>query len=555
MSHTLFGESTGAGTVTHAPFDGAPAVTASVDNPFASLKTGTGNSSSTSADNPFNVLNTNAGTTAVPSKLPLTVEQEAIRDGFLNGEDMVISAGAGTGKTSSLVALSEALYAADQQARGVYIAFNKSIATEVGGKFTYSNIQGMTVHSLAYRGSMRIPHIESVMHRLNSDVKPPKAWERPKLLKIQSKFEFARDESQPMNMQTNPLVYATTGQTMVTAAMEAITKFCQSADDKVGPQHVRLSVRFGKDLDKDIKRRLKLEIVKVAQHIWDTDLTQPNGVLKFSYDTYLKMFCLTRPDISTWFQGGNRKPVLFFDEAQDGRPCITQLIMDQRDRMQIVLCGDSSQAIYRFTGCEDAIRGFKAYPNVKHYSLTRTFRFGPAIASVANRILDSIDGSDVRIVPDLSIKSKVAVGDVTPQDANAIICRSNGEVIEAVMEALSEGRRVYSMADTQRIAYVAEDYLRVSHGEKAWMIEMKGFNSTDDIEKFLKTPSDELSDDEDELDKSFVSILRAVHRLGAHSVLKALSGVESSENNADVTISTIHKSKGRQWDWYSSAGM
>ena len=77
--------------------------------------------------------------------MKLTEEQEAIRDAYVAGEQLVVQAGAGTGKTSTLIALAEAL----PQKRATYIAFNKSIQVEAAKKFG-NNVTARTAHSLAY---------------------------------------------------------------------------------------------------------------------------------------------------------------------------------------------------------------------------------------------------------------------------------------------------------------------------------------------------------------------------------------------------------------------
>lgn len=58
-----------------------------------------------------------------PTMLQPTYEQTAAADASATGEHLVIQAGAGTGKTTTLTQL-----AASTSRRGLYIAFNRSIA-------------------------------------------------------------------------------------------------------------------------------------------------------------------------------------------------------------------------------------------------------------------------------------------------------------------------------------------------------------------------------------------------------------------------------------------
>ena len=74
-----------------------------------------------------------------------TEEQERVVLAAKSGKDLVIQALAGTGKTTTLKLLAEALF----EKRGTYIAFNKAIVEEAESKFP-SNVKCRTAHSLAY---------------------------------------------------------------------------------------------------------------------------------------------------------------------------------------------------------------------------------------------------------------------------------------------------------------------------------------------------------------------------------------------------------------------
>jgi len=71
-----------------------------------------------------------------------TEEQRAAVEAFTRGDHLVIQAGAGTGKTTTLRMLAEAT-----SERGLYIAFNRAIADEAKRKFP-RNIECRTAHSM-----------------------------------------------------------------------------------------------------------------------------------------------------------------------------------------------------------------------------------------------------------------------------------------------------------------------------------------------------------------------------------------------------------------------
>jgi ABC-type transport system involved in cytochrome c biogenesis ATPase subunit len=85
-----------------------------------------------------------------------TTEQVRAVDAFRAGGTLVIEAGAGSGKTSTLRMLANAKPAG----RGLYLAYNKAIQTDAAASFP-ANVSCRTAHSLAYA-----THGAKMRHRL-----------------------------------------------------------------------------------------------------------------------------------------------------------------------------------------------------------------------------------------------------------------------------------------------------------------------------------------------------------------------------------------------------
>jgi superfamily I DNA/RNA helicase len=83
-----------------------------------------------------------------------TAEQRAARDAFAAGRDLALIAGAGAGKTSTLV-----LMGAATGKRGLYMAYNKAAADDARRRFG-GNVECRTSHSLAFQavGDICTPH-------------------------------------------------------------------------------------------------------------------------------------------------------------------------------------------------------------------------------------------------------------------------------------------------------------------------------------------------------------------------------------------------------------
>lgn len=74
-----------------------------------------------------------------------TEEQQAAVDKFLTGWPLKITAFAGSGKTTTLRMLAQA-----DRRRGIYLAFNKAVATEARATFPPS-ANCLTTHAIAFR--------------------------------------------------------------------------------------------------------------------------------------------------------------------------------------------------------------------------------------------------------------------------------------------------------------------------------------------------------------------------------------------------------------------
>jgi hypothetical protein len=125
------------------------------------------------------------------------------------------------------------------------------------------------------------------------------------------------------------------------------------------------------------------------------DITDPNGTLPFRHDHYLKLWHLSGPKINADY--------ILFDEAQDANPVLVDIVR-QQTHAQLVWVGDSNQQIYSFTGAINALASVGAEQTAM---LSQSFRFGPAIADIANRCLEGLK-APLRLTGTETIPSRVA---------------------------------------------------------------------------------------------------------------------------------------------------
>ncbi|MFE7856339.1 UvrD-helicase domain-containing protein [Streptomyces sp. NPDC057403] len=419
-----------------------------------------------------------------------TPEQAHAADTFRSGRHLVLQAGAGTGKTSTLC-----LLAADTKRRGHYLAFNKDIARDAAARFP-STVQCRTAHATAFAA---FGH--RYANRLNSPRQP--AWRTGQALGIQRPVRIADHEISQ--------------RTLSHIVLRTVTRFCYSADDALAHHHVpglrglQLPAKHAQFVD---------FVLPFAARAW-SDLQRPDhGVVRFEHDHYLKMWALTGPKIEADF--------LFLDEAQDTNPVLEQVFTAQREHAQLVMVGDSAQAIYGWRGATDVMTGFDA----EQLTLTRSFRFGPRIADEANRWLALAD-APIRLTGTTSIPAEVSNVD----HPDAVLCRTNIGAMTEVMRLLGEGHRVALTRGGQQLSQLAFAARDLKGGRRTHHPELVLFASWGDLQDYAAY---------DPAGHDLQPFVDLVDTHGPDTILTAVSELDD-EAHADVTVSTAHKAKGREW--------
>jgi hypothetical protein len=151
-----------------------------------------------------------------------------------------------------------------------------------------------------------------------------------------------------------------------------------------------------------------------------------DGDLPMTHDGYLKLYQLSRPDLSREFD------LILFDEAQDANEVTLDLIGQQR--LPQVVVGDTHQSIYAFRGAVDALCRFEADETLR---LTQSFRFGPGIAAVATALLAGLKGEAHPVVgqPD-----RETVFEVDRRRPYTVIARTNATVFAEAVSLLGTTR-------------------------------------------------------------------------------------------------------------------
>ncbi|ANP52017.1 superfamily I DNA/RNA helicase [Streptomyces griseochromogenes] len=419
-----------------------------------------------------------------------TDEQTAAADAFHAGEHLALQAGAGTGKTTTL-----ALLARTTPRRGRYLAYNRAIAQDATARFPRT-VQCKTTHALAYAV---VGH--RYTRRLNAPRRP--AWQTGQALGLTKAIRIGeRDLSQ---------------RALSNALLRTVTRFCHTADETITPHHVP---KLRGLEDKDLHRELATHIIPVARKAW-TDLQNPDdGCVRFEHDHYLKIWALTQPKLDADY--------LLLDEAQDTDPVVEQIFLNQRHHAQLVMVGDSAQAIYQWRGAKDVIAGF----NGTHLTLSQSFRFGPHLAEEANRWLHLAD-APLRLTGTPAVPTEI--GPVTNPDA--VLCRTNVGAMAHVMTLMAAGCQVALTGGGDGLRALAQASRDLKEGRRTHHPELVLFPCWGDLQDYAA---------HDPAGRDLQPLVNLVDTHGTGAILAAVAQLVP-EPHAQVTISTAHKAKGREW--------
>lgn len=427
-----------------------------------------------------------------------TGQQEAIRDDARAGSHLLIEALAGTGKTSTQALVADAL----SHKRGRYLAFNRAIANEAGRKFG-NNVTASTVHSLAFRsvGKHYSDRLEGSGG--NGSLSP---------MRIMSHAGYSSLGS------IRPLTRAGLVKKVLTNHLSS-TRPAPCRDD-LPTQDVLAMSADNKWTDADINA-IGEALVQDANLLLE-DILSPGSDLPYPHGLYLKQWCDSNPSLGV--------DLLMVDEAQDLDPLMERLVMSQD--AQIVVVGDSRQQIYEWRGALNIMESLHQSDSFHTHYLTQSFRFDDRIAGAANHILSHLNSP---------VKMTGTPGDREhlPQ-TRAMLYRSNSSVFgEMVERSLGKKQVVHVAGGTAELSILLGAVDKLKRGKRTSHPDFIGFDSWEQYEEAA-----EAYNSAPEM-RTLVSITKKHSLKQLKSAISDAKGV--MEEDADITLSTAHKAKGREF--------
>lgn len=441
-----------------------------------------------------------------------TGEQQHAVELLRNNRVVKLEAGAGCTKTTTLTLMAEA-----NQVESIYMAFNKKMAEEAATKFPKGWVKCQTTHSVAYLSGFGL----DLQHKLKRPEGPYQnvcgtGSEIARYYKIRAEY-FCDDDEKLM-----------TAAGIGVAVKETVGRFESSADELIGPKHVSFGPAKRLLNDLTFKRTgYEHTVLAYAAMLWKERINPKSKILA-THDTYLKLYQLSKPDLSQY-------EILYLDEMQDSSDCVIDIVKRQL-KSKIVVVGDDAQAIYGWRGAVSAMGKFEGVVG----QLTTSFRFGPAVAAEARMVLSLKEdgGMDLKGWPE----KQSDVYDYLPAELEfaprCILYRTNAALIQDGVDYILRGRKVALEMDTK-------DYINMMNSVVALRYnDMKNVKH----EEVVPYPSwKSLMEELEHIGGDIARIARVVSEGQQEKVLKALANYKKP-TDPDLILTTAHKAKGREFE-------
>ena len=408
------------------------------------------------------------------------------------GRDLKIEAGPGTGKTATLRLVAKHLRDTTNCSRLLYLAFNRELANEAKKKF--SNLAEVrTLHSLAHH-CMRVNRTGREIGRIST-----------------------RDAIEILALRKNDNLRAR-------RALQTLDGYTSSADDEVSIRHVPRHFRRKNPAAAETA-------VGDAQGLFDAVRADRRDAasLPLPHDIYLKTWHLCgTPGIEQY-------ETILFDEAQDANATIVSALANHR---HVIYVGDEHQQIYDWRGAVDALSQVEGVER----QLTLSFRFGPAIAEAANKILDAKQQkltSNFRLRGNQSVDSRI--GPIDVEKPHTRLYRTNNTALEDMIFLGDIGRKPALVGGTKTI---------VSALQGVWLIhEDMAHRARHPALRFYSTWDELLDSVEAKNVPPEISQATSMVENFQERIPELIERLRNGRKEEDglALVSTLHKSKGREW--------
>ena len=428
---------------------------------------------------------------------PWTPQQEDLYKAILDPTNTLIKVGAvaGASKTSSMVEAARRVKALHPSKTIRYLVFGSLNSQEAKLAFAHNAICS-TLHSLAYHAVIK-------PYGLKTPIKAFIGW---------------RDIPKTLNIPYHS----------VQAATDIVYEYCDSPS-------------------------LEFETFALTTDYKATDLAYAKsllaamyaGELNTTHSFYLKLYHLG-------IMSGDIVPVtediLIIDEASD----LTQITLDIFDRYparQKIIVGDRAQMIFGFMGCVSAFDAYKGQGI--SLPLTKSFR---CTTQLAERIQDFCNST---FSPSMVFEGMDYPSDIVPV-TEVYLARTNADLITKMIE-LNNSSTPYNLSTKSKVKQMFKYpmfLVGAKPGAKQFDADLKTLQRDLDTWELIriKDPSFTMSKtaylvSHNKDNPAVASASALLARFGPKDLIDAYhSAEEHKHSSSNLTLCTIHVSKGGTWD-------
>lgn len=457
-----------------------------------------------------------------------TKEQVSINTVVANRRNLIVQAGAGTGKSTTLRYLAQV----NPERNFLVLCFNSANAVESNEhEDKPKNIFYSTLHSIAYRDVVDAKMRKKLMPYLNFK-------DLPDNLFLDAGLVFGKDARDEKDIVLK----------LRKGVQEAVTLYCRSDSNNLlrhakdyfahvfnNNEVIMQDADLGavKEKSTTLSEDQQVQLAEITRNYW-LSMIDSGTPTNISHDVYLKLYQLRGHSISSYYDKLSKREVdinvLCMDEAQDTNP-VASAIFDASNLKKVIV-GDSMQQLYAWRGAGDMMT---SYNHFEKEQLSVSFRFNDTIASMANVVLGKA-GSDMQLE-----------GNSTRTEINtrAILCRTNSTVIATIFDLIQNNPQIKIKTNIDFKDIVSKLY----HINACWFNQTPKFPN-----KSLKAITNKAELQEAlELSPEIAKLSNLQQQIASYSSLsegiKTIQNALTDDDNiAYCTISTIHKSKGLEWD-------
>ncbi len=423
---------------------------------------------------------------------------------------LIVEAVAGSGKTFTIVQAAQLI---PTHHKSVFLAFNKSIAVELGSKLP-EHVESKTLNALGW-GLCR--------YRLGKHI----TVERNKTRDLIDKL--LPEEARGVQVELMSIIGKAKAHGLIPLGMRTPRGTYEATDkhwDKLADKY---------DIDPSVAD-VDVEIGMATFINWCNILLKAGLEEQDVFDFDDQLYMPVALDLPAWGYDW-----IIIDEAQDVSHVQRTLLRKfLKNNGRLIAVGDSHQAIYGFRGADsNSLNNIGRVFKAETLPLSISYRCPRKVVEIAKRFVPEIEASDT--AEDGAILRPTDWAIESFSDDDLVVCRTTAPLIELAYKCITEGKKVHVMG--REIGKGLVNVVKKVSGKRITTIE----DMLPKLDKWATAQKKKAAKSEGKMaaiqDKvDCITVLSA----GRDTVAELIKSIEDifSDSHGGTTLATVHKAKG-----------